>query len=377
VLYRLKPFAWPIVIALLASAMYLGRVADEMPDFRVYRTAGERVLHAEPLYQAADGHYQFKYLPAFAIGMTPFAIMRSETARVVWFAMSVGLLMALVRWSIYGLPERNLSPVALSWMTVLFMGKFYGHELTLGQANILLGTLLVGALLAVRVDQPRAAGILVGIAAFVKPYALILLPWLAVGYGALPVLAAVGVVATGLLLPAVIYGWSGNLDLLASWYVTVTGTTGSNLLNNDNVSFAAMWAKWIGPGTTAAVLAAATATLALVLVALVWRRRRALAEPEYLEWALLMLLIPLISPQGWDYVLLLGTPAVVCLVDRWRLVSLEWKIFFGAALALLGLTIFDLMGRARYDRFMAWSLISVAAVAVAGALAHLRWRRLA
>jgi hypothetical protein len=184
-------------------------------------------------------------------------------------------------------------------------------------------------------------------------------------------------VATGLLLPAVIYGWSGNLDLLASWYVTVTGTTGSNLLNNDNVSFAAMWAKWIGPGTTAAVLAAATATLALVLVALVWRRRRALAEPEYLEWALLMLLIPLISPQGWDYVLLLGTPAVVCLVDRWRLVSLEWKIFFGAALALLGLTIFDLMGRARYDRFMAWSLISVAAVAVAGALAHLRWRRLA
>lgn len=374
---RLKPFAWPIVIALLASVMYVARVADEMPDFRVYRTAGERVLHAEPLYQAADGHYQFKYLPAFAIGMTPFAIMRPETARVVWFAMSVGLLMALVRWSIYGLPARNLSPVALSWMTVLFMGKFYGHELTLGQANILLGTLLVGALLAVRVDQPRAAGILVGMAAFVKPYALILLPWLAVGYGALPVLAAAGVVAIGLLLPAVVYGWSGNLDLLASWYATVTGTTGSNLLNNDNVSFAAMWAKWIGPGTTAAVLATATATLALVLVALVWRRRRTLAEPEYLEWALLMLLIPLISPQGWDYVLLLGTPAVVCLVDRWRLVALEWKIFFGAALALLGLTIFDLMGRARYDRFMAWSLISVAAVAVAGALAHLRWRRLA
>jgi len=377
VLDRLKPFAWPLVIGVLATAVYVARVSEEMPDFRVYRTAGERILHAEPLYQAADGHYQFKYLPAFAIGMTPFAIMRPETARVVWFAMSVGLLMALIRWSIYGLPARNLSPVALSWMTVLFMGKFYGHELTLGQANILLGTLLVGALLAVRVDQPKVAGVLVGVAAFVKPYALILLPWLAVGYGAVPILAAGAVVATGLLLPAVVYGWSGNLDLLVSWYATVTGTTGSNLLNNDNVSFAAMWAKWIGPGTTAAVLAAATATLALVLVALVWRRRRALAEPEYLEWALLMLLIPLISPQGWDYVLLLGTPAVVCLVDRWRLVSLEWKIFFGAALALLGLTIFDLMGRARYDRFMAWSLISVAAVAVAGALAHLRWRRLA
>lgn len=374
---RFKPLAWPILIALLATAMYIGQVSEEMPDFRVYRTAGERVLEAEPLYRAADGHYQFKYLPAFAVGMTPFAVMRPETAKVVWFAMSVGLLMALVRWSISGLPARNLSPAALSWMTVLFMGKFYGHELTLGQANILLGTLLVGALLAVRVDQPKAAGVLVGLAAFVKPYALILLPWLAVGYGAIPVLATGAVVAFGLLLPAVVYGWSGNLDLLAGWYGTVTGTTGANLLNNDNVSFAAMWAKWIGPGTTAAVLAAATATLALVLVGLVWRRRRALADPEYLEWALLMLFIPLISPQGWDYVLLLGTPAVVCLVDRWRLVSLEWKVFFSAALALLGLTIFDLMGRTRYDRFMALSLISVAAVAVAGALAHLRWRRLA
>ena len=44
--------------------------------------------------------------------------------------------------------------------------------------------LLVGSLLAVQVDQPYIAGVLIGVAAFVKPYALLLLPWLGFTYGA-------------------------------------------------------------------------------------------------------------------------------------------------------------------------------------------------
>ena len=56
-----------------------------------------------------------------------------------------------------------------------------------------------------------------------------------------------------------------------------------------------------------------------------WRRAR-VSSPSYLEFGLLMLLVPLISPQGWDYVLLLATPAVVCLVDRFDEVTMPWRI---------------------------------------------------
>ena len=42
-----------------------------------------------------------------------------------------------------------------------------------------------------------------------------------------------------------------------------------------------------------------------------------MAEPNYLEGAYFFVLVPLLSPQGWDYVLLLGLPAYMCLVDRW------------------------------------------------------------
>jgi hypothetical protein len=171
----------------------------------------------------------------------------------------------------------------------------------------------------------------------------------------------------------VVYGWAGNVHLLAAWFQTVTGTTGENLLGADNVSLAAMWAKWIGAGGTAAAFATLTTGAVLGVVAVVWVRRQKVENPDYLEFALLMLLIPLLSPQGWDYVLLLATPAVMCLVDRWSDVDAGWQTATGLGLALMGLTIFDLMGRALYARFMSLSLVTVAAIGTAMALAHLRW----
>jgi hypothetical protein len=64
-------------------------------------------------------------------------------------------------------------------------------------------------------------------------------------------------------------------------------------------------------------------------------------------------------------------------MDRWPEVTSGWRVFTGAALGLMGLTVFDIMGRDLYGRFMARSIVSVAAIAAIAALAHLRWRELA
>ena len=368
---------WPLIVASLAAVMFTARVHREMVDFGVYRTAAIRATSAEPLYRTSDGHYQFKYLPAFAIVMTPFGRLDAEAAKVIWFALSVGLLTALVRWSVRALPERRRTERVLLWLAVILMAKFYAHELTLGQTNIVLGVLLVGALLAVQIDQPIAAGVLIGLAAFVKPYALVILPWLAVTHGMGAAGACLGVLAAGLVFPAIRYGWSGNLTLLESWSRTVTQSTAPTLLGADNISLAAMWAKWLGPGKLAAGLAVTSAAALLALTAAVWSGRKRVESPDYLEFALLMLLIPLLSPQGWDYVLLLGTPAIVCLVDRFSELSPPWRVVSAICIALMCLTIFDVMGRALYARFMGLSLVTVAAIGIAAALAHLRWRALA
>jgi hypothetical protein len=377
VLARLKPFLIPLVLIIVSGIVYHSKIHRQMVDFGVYRTAAVRARAAEPLYRTEDGHYQFKYLPAFAIAMMPFAVLDNDAAKMMWFALSVGLLACYVRWSVRGLPSRQRSRWTLIGLSLLLMAKFFGHELTLGQTNVLFGFILVAALIAAQANRPLISGVLIGAAVFVKPYALVLLPWIGFTYGAAAAGACLAVIAAGLILPAAVYGWSGNMNLLVAWFHTVTESTAPNLLSNDNISLAAMWAKWVGPGTLASRLAAGSGVAALVLAAAVWFRRRRVGKPDYLEIALLMLLIPLLSPQGWDYVLLLSTPAVICLLDRWPQMERGWRIFTGVSLALMCFTIFDVMGRVLYGRLMAMSIVSVAALGVAVALAHLRWKAIA
>jgi hypothetical protein len=374
---RLKPFIWPLAIVILAAAVYIVRIQKEMVDFAVYRRAADRAMTGEPLYRESDGHYRYKYLPAFAFAMAPFAKLDPEAAKVIWFALSVGLLSAFVRWSVRSLPERRRSEKALIWFAILFMGKFYAHELALGQTNILLGTLLMGALLSSQIDQPVLAGTLVALGIFVKPYAVILLPWLALAGGLAGVAVALIVLAIGLGLPAFVYGWTGNLHQIAGWYYTVTESTPSTLLIPENVSYATMWSKWLGAGATATRLAVVTGVVSLGLAAATMARRRNVSEPNYLEFGLLMLLVPVLSPQGWDYVLLLATPAVICLIDRLGDMSRPWRWLTLTALIVMSFSIFDLVGRAIYTRLMAISIISVCVLALVVSLVQLRLKRLA
>ena len=366
-----------VALTLLAIVVFEARIRREMIDFVTWRQAAVRALNAEPLYRPEDGHYQFKYFPLFAVMMAPFGALDEDIGKITWFAASVGFLVALLRWSIALLPDRQLSRQIILWITIALMAKFYAHELLLGQVNLMLGALLMGALVAITTNRPLVAGGLVGLALFIKPYALILLPWLLVTQGLPAAGVAAVVVALGLVLPAIVYGWNGNLELLRGWMVTVTDSTTPNLLGNDNVSIAAMWAKWLGPGPTASAVALLTIVVVMVLVVVACQRRRSVKAPAYLEWALLMLLMPLISPQGWDYVLLLATPAVVLLIDRWPELTTPWRWGVSLALAFMGLTMFDLMGRALYGQFMSLSLITVCALAIASGLVHVRWRGLA
>lgn len=370
----------PLVIAILAMTAFQLRVRHEMVDFAVYRQAAERLTHAQPLYQAGDGHYQFKYLPAFAMLAVPFAAVDEEAAKMMWFALSMGALVLLVRLSTRFVPERRRGVGILATLTVIFMAKFYAHELILGQSNLIFALLVVSAVGALQVDADSVAGGLLGAAVCIKPYALLFAPWLVVNgkpdnRRALVAFASVCFIA--LIAPAALYGFKGNFQLLADWWRTVSDSTAPNLTGADNVSFAAMWTKWIGPGAASRLLAGITSAAALGVVIDAWLRRPDDGDPIYLEAAALLLLVPLLSPQGWDYVLLLATPAVALLFDRLPELSRNWKIATWTSIGVMGLTTFDLLGRAAYGRVMSWSVITLSAVSVLICLSHLRRKALA
>ena len=95
-----RPLVWPLLVVSLAAVIFSTRIRREMADFAVYRTAAIRATSGEPLYRTSDGHYQFKYLPAFALAMAPFSDLPPEVAKPIWFGLSVALLWLFVAWSI-------------------------------------------------------------------------------------------------------------------------------------------------------------------------------------------------------------------------------------------------------------------------------------
>jgi arabinofuranan 3-O-arabinosyltransferase len=362
---------------LILALLFAARVSHKMPDLAVYWTAAARARGAEPLYRPEDGHYQFKYLPAFAVLTAPGAGVSLETAKAVWFVASVVLLVALVSLSLAILPERRKADWVLVTLTVAVMLKFYGHELVLGQMNALFAVIVAGAVVSLKAGREAAAGALIALAIVVKPYAVIFLPWLLARRRAAAI-AAAGVGAVALIaLPALVYGIHGDVELHRAWWKTVTESTAPNLTNADNVSIAAMWAKWIGLGRAATVLTAVTSTIVLGSAIFVFVRRRTVSFPEGLEAAFLLTCIPLLSPQGWDYVFLVSTPAIVFLVNYEDQLPAFMRLAAIAALAMIGLTVYDLMGRAAYATFMALSIISVCYFVVIAALCTLRVRGIA
>lgn len=364
-------------VALGVLAAFLLNVSDRMADFEVYWHGASRAAAAEPLYRAEDEHYRFKYLPAFAILTIPLSAMPLPTAKVVWFAGSAALLVLLVWFNLRLLPEQRRPTALLALVALVVLGKFFGHELILGQVNLLFGVLAAGAILAMRSGHEAVAGALLALTIAIKPYGVLFLPWLVARQRKTSIVAAGITVAAVGLLPVLIYGPGEALGLHRAWWGTVTETTSPNLLNPDNVSFASMWVKWLGPGTLSTSLAVITAAAAIGAVVLVFLRRRGVGFPEAVEGSLLLMLVPLLSPQGWDYVLLLAASAVVLLANYLDRLPAVMRAATMSAAAIMGLSVFDLLGREVYAAFMKTAAISVCACVLIAAVCSLRLRRVA
>jgi arabinofuranan 3-O-arabinosyltransferase len=361
----------------LAIWVFVYKAAPKMPDFEVYWKAASRAAHAEPLYRESDGHFVFKYLPAFAVLATPMGFLPESVAEGIWFAFSVLLLVALVAAAVR-LPVERRKP--LRWLvlvTVIGFAKFYAHELVLGQVNLLFAVIAVGVLFAMKTGREALAGVLVVLAIIVKPYAVLFVPWL-LARRKLPSIVTAGIgFALTLMLPAIVYGWNGNITLHQEWWRTVTETTAPNLSVYDNVSLAAMYFRWVGPGALSARLAYGTAAVLLIVAAAVFLYRRGVRFPEGVEGAILLTLMPLLSPQGWDYVFLIATPAIVFLANYLDLLPQPMRTLTVAAVATIAFSLFDIMGRTAYYAFMRLSFISLCFFVVIAALATLRLRKIA
>ena len=350
---------------------------DKMRDLEVWWTAASRAAAAAPLYRVEDGHFLFKYLPAFAVVASPASLLPLDIAKGKWLTVTIALIVVLIALSIRLLPERRRPAWMLVGVIVVAMGKFYGHELTLGQVNLPFAVLVVSGISLIGAGKPALAAAAMVAAVVVKPYAVLFLPWVVwLGGWRAAMSAALGMIVV-FLAPVGLYGMAGTIDLHAAWWTTVTSSTSPNLTNPDNVSIAALSAKWLGVSAGATMVATVLSGGLLALAAVVVLRGRGIARREVLEGALLLTLVPLLSPQGWDYVFLVATPAIALLANDDVDLPGPLRLAVWIAIAVIGLSLYDVLGRRGYRTFMDWSVITLCFLVVIGGLATLRVRRVA
>ncbi len=359
-------------LIILFALLFQDKVQHKMRDFEVYWQAGTRAIAAESLYRPEDEHYQLKYLPAFALAVSPLSRLSLPTAKALWYSLSVALVFLILFCSWRLLPRHHQPAWILLLLTLTAMAKFYGHELVLGQSNLLMMSLVLLALGQMRSGKETWAGLLLGLAVVAKPYAVIFLPYLALRRRADSFFTLCVVLLLLLFLPSLLYGQEGNFRLLLGWVEATFGTTIPNLTSQDSVSILGMYSKWLGIGPTAFALSLITIGVLVAVFVLVFCKRADRIFPEYLEMSLLLTLIPLFSPSGWDYTLLLSTPAIMCLVNYFGDLSLGSKIVTGIALVTIGFSLYDVLGRSSYALFMSYSPITLCYFVVIASLYQLR-----
>lgn len=351
--------ALALLLVAVVVAVYLFGIRTDMSDFGVCFQAGGRILAGETLYRASDGHLQFKYAPAAAMAYAPFSLLPWEAAKAVWFlvmaACLAGILKILSLWTRErGVPARG----PLIWAVVV-MAKCLGREFQLGQVNVLILLLLAVAARDAASGRKARAGLLWGLSLLFKPYGLIFLPYFMLKKNGRTLAFGAGSLLAGLLIPAVIFGFTGNLTVIGEWARTLSASTPGLLRVGDNASLFAFLAKAFHLSDKTAMIAGgiAAVVLGLLLLMMILRgTREKMAGAWFAETACLMMFIPMFSPLGWNYNYLYGLPAVFALLVAWPGFKAGEKAAMAADFVLIGGTLRETLGKTafRFYTRQAW-----------------------
>jgi hypothetical protein len=369
---------------LLFLALFVFKARFEMADFEVNYNAGKRLWLGETLYRTADEHYQFKYPPASALLYLPLSFLPLAAAKAIWYVLIllwIGLLLSLSAKLVDPDGEQRPALIALSGAV---LAKFLLRELQLGQINALISVLLILMVwILVRDEQepsPRreiAAGILCGLATALKPYALIFFPYFLLKKKWHSLWPGFLLIALSFFVPLPFYGLPGNMAVLGEWTTSLSRSTPALLNSQDNVSLLAFLVKSTGDQHLSTLIYAAALGCLAFLVILFIGKGKKMASPLLAEAALLLVLIPLISPLGWDYTFLFSILAIALVVKDFHFFPKTMRIILICNFLVIALSIYDLLGRKLYAVFMSRSVLTINFFVLVGALFYLRfeWRR--
>jgi hypothetical protein len=369
--------AFILAAAVVLVGAYVFRIRLDMTDFGVCYQGGQRIVQGETLYREADGHLQFKYSPAAALFFAPLAILPYEAAKAVWYIVEFVFLAGIFLFSYRMLQAGVTRAAPLFIWTFLIELKFLARELELGQVNLFILFLLTLMLYFLFKKKETRAGLLWGSSLFFKPYALVFLPYFLLKKKFRALLAGTVIAAAGLVLPVIFYGFKGNLAVLREWPATLSKSTPGLLASHDNASLYGFLLKAF-PAFSKPMSRAVFLAIFLVLAAVVlWliragRTSPSIKNPEVLESAFLLILIPLFSPLGWNYNYLYSLLAVMLILSSWRHFPQAGQVILVINFVVISTSLIEIWGKTLFHFYMQLALVVLNFLIVLVLLIYLR-----
>ncbi len=373
-----------ILIALIGALAFLffAKVRSSMVDFEVNYTAGKRLTWGETLYRVTDEHYMFKYPPPAAILYAPLSFLPLDLAKAVWYIVVILSSATIIGVSRNLFPEDKRPVRWILFLPFLVLARYFFREIKLGQINALItALLLIMTMVLIRSEKKHtvkleaAPGILWGIAVVLKPYALIFFPYFILRKKIVPLISGFLSICLFLAAPALYYGWKGTWEVFKEWIATLSQSTPQLLSTQDNISIFAFFSKWTNSAGWAVYPSVVSIFGLALLILFIIKKRSQVTSPTALESSLLLLCIPLVSPLGWDYTLLMAFSGVMIILYHFSSFPRAGKIVLIINLSVIFFSLYDIMGRELYASFMSLSVITVNFLILVFYLAYLRLRK--
>jgi len=301
----------------------------------------------------------------------------------VWYFLVILSSAAIMFLSIHFFPEKKRPAGWPLFLPFMVLSRYFFREIKLGQINALNTAILVFMILIlIRVEKKNSrsleavSGIFWGTASVLKPYALIFLPYFILRKKVISLVSGLVFICLCLAAPALYYGWNGNLEVLREWLVTLFQSTPRLLSSQDNISLFAFFAKWTQNAEWAIYPTLITILGLAILVFFVIKNRSHVSHPTPLESSLLLMCIPLVSPLGWDYTLLMALPGLMIIIHFFSSFPKTKKVVLVINLFIIFFSLYDILGRELYASFMSLSVITINFLILVSYLVYIRFNKI-
>lgn len=363
-------YIWIIILVLISAGSVGGELINSrfyMSDLEVYYKTATRMLDGDELYRIAeDGHYVYKYSPPAALFFIPFTVFSFTISKFLyWIFLTFifGTTLYNIKVIFLGKEKSNSQITGSLILATVIVGTHFFRELHLGQVNLLMLGIYIFALRLFLRKKYAATGALLAFSIFIKPFALIFIPFFLLSRGYKGLLYFASFAFIFFLTPFLFYHSPQEFaNLYSAWLNELAIELGNkqSLLSDGNHTIFSVLARY-SPLRLIEMSDIARYTYQLIVVGLIgtliiWTfMTRKVSDALSRIYIILIAIIPLLAFTSYN-AFIFSLPLVTFLLFKFRELGIIFKIVFIISCIFIGANIYDLVGKDLFDVFWAISI---------------------